>query len=204
MAHAQLAEYLLILGERLVWPAGRSRDQDDPRLATAAHPGETLEDAVTAASILGSADDQQAARKSPVVHLQALVPDRGAAPDARSTRRYVASISGYSLPRTPVVGRLRRPPARAPALAAASGGADSSAEIRWASTIARVRSGRSGRPTRQPSLVLRTTASSGRGSGVTVVSLVSGVACAAALACWLFVLPINSDIAVQPALPAAA
>src|SRR5258708_23849579 len=114
MAHARLGEDLAILGEGLVWPAGGSRDQNDPRLATATHPGETLEDAVTAASILGSADDQQAARKSPVVHLQALVPDRGAAPDARSTRRYVASISGYSLPRTPVVWRLRLPPAPAP------------------------------------------------------------------------------------------
>src|SRR5262249_9977209 len=108
---AQLTEHLLILGERLTRPAGRSRDHDDLRLAATAHPSEPLEHAVTAAPILGSADDQQAARNSPVVHLQTLVPDRGAAPDARSTRRYVASIRGYSLRRTPLVWRLRRPPA---------------------------------------------------------------------------------------------
>src|SRR5262249_52174366 len=64
-------------------------------LAATAQLSEALKNPGAAAPVLGSADDEQATWISPVVHLQALIPDRGAAPGARSTRRYAQSIRGY-------------------------------------------------------------------------------------------------------------
>src|SRR5215813_12518006 len=117
MPHAEFAKYLLVFGEHLARRASRGGHQDDPCLAATAQLGEALKNPGAAAPVLGPADDEQATWISPVVHIQALIPDRGAAHGARSTRRYAQSIRGYfglvvavanSLPRMPRGGRVAR------------------------------------------------------------------------------------------------
>src|SRR5262245_54537541 len=108
MPDTELAEHFLVLSEYLPWLVSCGGDQHEASLIGAAKLNEALEYAGTTTPVFGSAVHYQGARISPVVHVQALVPDRGAAPGARSPRRYVPSIRSYSLPRMVGVCRLRR------------------------------------------------------------------------------------------------
>ena len=63
---AELAEYLLVLGVHLVGDAGRGGDQRDPGLVAPAQFDEPFQDTGAAAQVLAAANDEQAARGTPL------------------------------------------------------------------------------------------------------------------------------------------
>src|ERR1022692_1289275 len=107
---AELAEYLLVLGAHRARTASCGRDQNDPGAGSAAELDEALQRAGAAAPVLGTADDQQTARNSPVIHVLILIPDRDAAPDAVSTRRYCLLTRSHGGPGRPDQDRGFQPP----------------------------------------------------------------------------------------------